>query len=109
MNLKDRVVIISEKNMNSINALYGKCTTEELERIVNNMIENAIIEINEDSSMMTDKVTNCNQCKYMKAYDYGKKIYYCDHKDRTNDMGKLSVEKLPVVCPEWCPLQNKNK
>lgn len=108
MKLKDRVVIISEKNIDSMNALYGKCTTEELERIVNNMIKNAIIEINEDKSM-TDKVNNCNQCKFMKSYDYGKKIYYCNHEDRTDDMGKLGVEKLPVVCPEWCPLQNKNK
>jgi len=98
MKLKDRVVIISEKNMDRINVL-GKCTTEELERIVNNMIENTIIKINEDKSM-TDKVTNCNQCKYMKAYDYGNKIYYCDHEDRTDDMGKLSVEKLPVVSPK---------
>ncbi len=104
MKLKDRVVIISEKNMDRINVLYGKCTTEELERIVNNMIENAIIEINEDKSM-TDKVTNCNQCKYMKTYDYGNKIYYCDHEDRTDDMGKLSV----VVSPKWCPLRDRNK
>jgi len=103
MKLKDRVVIISEKNMDRMNAL-GKCTTEELERIVNNMIENAIIEINEDKSM-TDKVTNCNQCKYMKAYDYGNKIYYCDHEDRTDDIGKLSV----VVSPKWCPLRDRNK
>ena len=103
MKLKDRVVIISEKNMDRMNAL-GKCTTEELERIVNNMIENAIIEINEDKSM-TDKVTNCNQCKYMKAYDYGNKVYYCDHENRTDDMGKLSV----VVSPKWCPLRDRNK
>lgn len=103
MKLKDRVVIISEKNMDRMNAL-GKCTTEELERIVNNMVENATIEINEDKSM-TDKVTNCNQCKYMKAYDYGNKIYYCDHEDRTDDMGKLSV----VVSPKWCPLRDRNK
>ena len=103
MKLKDRVVIISEKNMDRMNAL-GKCTTEELERIVNNMIENAIIEINEDKSM-TDKMTNCNQCKYMKAYDYGNKVYYCDHENRTDDMGKLSV----VVSPKWCPLRDRNK
>ena len=109
MKLKDRVVIISEKNIDSMNALYGKCTTKELERIVNNMIKNAVVEMNEDSSMIMDKVTNCNQCKFMKSYDYGKKIYYCDHEDRTDDMGKLGVEKLPVVYPEWCPLQNKNK
>ena len=47
--------------------------------------------------------------KYMKAYDYGKKVYYCDHEDRTDDMGKLSVEKLPVVSPNWCPLRDRNK
>ncbi len=51
MGLKDRVVIISEKNMDSINVLYGKCTTDELERIVNNMIDNAVVEINEDRSV----------------------------------------------------------
>ena len=45
----------------------------------------------------------------MKAYDYGNKIYYCDHEDRTDDMGKLSVEKLPVVSPKWCPLRDRNK
>ena len=37
--------------MNGINALYGKCTTDEVERIVNNMIDNAVIEINEDRSI----------------------------------------------------------
>lgn len=48
MELKNRIVIISEKNMNNINALYGKCITDELERVVNNMINNAVVEINED-------------------------------------------------------------
>lgn len=51
MQLKDRIVIISEKNMDGINALYGKCSIDELERIVNNMIDNAIVEINEDRSV----------------------------------------------------------
>lgn len=51
MGLKDRVVIISEKNMDGINDLYGKCITDELERIVNNMIDNAVVEINEDRSI----------------------------------------------------------
>ena len=51
MQLKERVVIISEKNIDGINALYGKCSIDELERIVNNMIDNAIIEINEDRSI----------------------------------------------------------
>jgi hypothetical protein len=43
----------------------------------------------------------------MKKYDYGKKIYYCDHTDRIDDMGKLGVEDLPEGSPEWCPGRDK--
>lgn len=108
MQLKDRVVIISEKNMNNMNALYGKCTTDELERIVNNMIDNAVVEINEDRSKLhMDNTVSCRKCEYMKMYDYGSRIYYCDHEDRADEMGKLSVDDIPRVCPEWCPLRCK--
>jgi len=48
MELKDRVVIVNEKNMNDLTALYGKCSLNELARIVNNIIDNAIVEIQED-------------------------------------------------------------
>lgn len=48
MEMKDRVVVVSEKNMDNLISLYGKCSREELERIVNNMIDNAVAEINED-------------------------------------------------------------
>ena len=108
MQLKDRIVIISEKNMDSINALYGKCTTDELERIVNNMIDNAVVEINEDRiRLQMDNTVSCIECKYMKMYDYGNRIYYCDHEDRTDEMGKLCVDDVPRICPEWCPLRCK--
>lgn len=108
MQLKDRVVIISEKNMNNMNALYGKCTTDELERIVNNMIDNAVVEINEDRSRLhMEKIINCSECEFMRAYDYGNRIYYCDHEDRTDEIGKLSVGDVPGICPEWCPLRCK--
>ena len=108
MQLKDRIVIISEKNMDSINALYGKCTTDELERIVNNMIDNAVVEINEDRSRLhMDNTVNCSECEYMKMYDYGNRIYYCDHEDRTDEMGKLCVDDVPGICPGWCPLRCK--
>ena len=108
MQLKDRIVIISEKNMDSINALYGKCTTDELERIVNNMIDNAVVEINEDRSRLhMDNTANCSECEFMKMYDYGNRIYYCDHEDRTDEMGKLSVGDVPGICPDWCPLRCK--
>lgn len=108
MELKDRIVIISEKNMDSINTLYGKCTTDELERIVNNMIDNAVVEINEDRSRLhMEKMINCRECEYMKEFDYGNRIYYCDHEDRTDEMGKLGVGDVPRICPEWCPLRYK--
>lgn len=109
MQLKDRIIIISEKNMDNINALYGKCTTDELERIVNNMIDNAVVEINEDRSRLhMDRIVSCSECKFMKMYDYGNRIYYCDHEDRTDEMGKLGVGDVPGICPEWCPLRCKN-
>lgn len=41
-------VIISEKNLSGLLKLYGECTADELNRIVNNIIDNAIVEINED-------------------------------------------------------------
>ncbi len=108
MELKDRVVIISEKNMDSINTLYGNCTPEELERIVNNMIDNAVVEINEDRSRVhMNKTIRCRECGFMKMYDYGNKVYYCDHEDRTDEMGKLSVSDVPSICPDWCPLNCK--
>lgn len=109
MQLKDRIVIINEKNVDNINALYGKCATDELERIVNNMIDNAVIEINEDRSRLhMDKIVSCRECEYMKMYDYGQKIYYCDHEDRTDEIGKLGVGDKPSGCPKWCPLRNNN-
>lgn len=108
MQLKDRIVIISEKNIDNINALYGKCTTDELERIVNNMIDNAVVEITEDRSRLhMDRIVSCSECEFMKMYDYGNRIYYCDHEDRTDEMGKLGVGDVLGICPVWCPLKCK--
>lgn len=59
--------------------------------------------VGKDSSNLI--VQNCTVCKYMKMYDYGRKIYYCDHENRINDMGKLGADVLPEACPEWCPLK----
>lgn len=49
------------------------------------------------------KVHNCDQCEYIRIYDYGKRLYYCDHVDRIDDMGKLGVGGLPKESPGWCP------
>ena len=51
------------------------------------------------------KVYNCAQCEYIRMYDYGKRIYYCDHEDRADDMGKIGEGDIPEVSPEWCPLR----
>ncbi len=53
------------------------------------------------------RIPDCNNCKYMKMYDYGSKIYYCDNEDRTDDMGKVGIEQSPEISPEWCPLREK--
>lgn len=52
-----------------------------------------------------NRTQNCAECDFMKKFNYGKKIYYCDHSDRIDDMGKLSVNELPDENPEWCPLR----
>lgn len=54
-----------------------------------------------------NRTQNCAGCEFMKMYDYGKKIYYCDHEGRIDDMGKLSAESLPWTSPVWCPLREK--
>lgn len=57
--------------------------------------------------MMDDRAHDCAGCKFMRMYDYGNRIYYCDHPDRIDDMGKLGSGKLPERSPEWCPLGKK--
>ena len=56
---------------------------------------------------LNNREQNCAECEFMKMYDYSKKIYYCDHVDRIDDMGKLGVGELPKRSPEWCPLKEK--
>ena len=55
--------------------------------------------------LIENRIQNCVKCDFLKKYDYGKKIYYCDHSDRIDDMGKLSVNELPKKSSEWCPLR----
>ena len=56
---------------------------------------------------LNNRTQNCVECEFMRMYDYGNKIYYCDHVDRTDDMGKLGVGELPEDRPEWCPVKEK--
>lgn len=57
--------------------------------------------------MRNHRTQNCAECGFARMYDYGSRIYYCDHEDRTDDMGKLSVGELAKGSPEWCPMRNK--
>ena len=54
-----------------------------------------------------DRTQNCAECEYIRVYDYGKRIYYCNHEDRTDDMGKIGVGDIPEESPKWCPLRCK--
>lgn len=54
-----------------------------------------------------DRTQNCAECEFVRMYNYGNKIYYCDHEDRIDDMGKLSIENLAESSPEWCPLREE--
>ena len=54
-----------------------------------------------------NRTSHCAECDFMKKYDYGNAIYYCDHVDRIDDMGKLSVDHPPKTSPVWCPLSER--
>ncbi len=105
MRLNERVAIISEENINKLSCLYGGMDIDGLSRIVNNHLKVAMDEIEEDCSKQ--KKPCCSGCGYMRMYDHGTRIYCCDHKDRTDDMGKLSMENLIETSPKWCPLRDK--
>ena len=53
--------------------------------------------------MSENVVPHCSKCECMKMYDYLDRIYYYNHEDRTDDMGKLGVDLPPKTSPEWCP------
>lgn len=103
--LSERVVIITEENISRLLSLYGKMDIDELSRIVNNHLKVVIDEIEEDSSKQKERC--CNECEYVKKYDYSNKIYYCDNDDRNDDMGKLGVDHPPKTSPVWCPLRKE--
>ena len=56
-----------------------------------------------------NRTQNCAEYEFMRKYDYGKKIYCCDHEDRIDDMGKLGADHLQKKSPVWCPLRNNEK
>lgn len=102
MELKDRVVVIDEKNMAGLSRMYGEMNIDELGRVVNNHLGVCLDEIKEDMAM-ANRVPHCSECGYLRCVDYVYKDYYCDYEDRTDDMGKLGVDQPPKTSPVWCP------
>lgn len=49
----------------------------------------------------------CRECKFLKIYDYLHTNYYCDHENRTDDMGKLTFDHLDKESPKWCPMKGR--
>ena len=50
---------------------------------------------------LDNRVSHCVECEFMRMYNYGNRIYYCDHEARTNDMGKLSVDHPSKTSPDF--------
>ena len=74
MELKDRVVIIEEKNMSRLLNLYGEIKdVDELSKIINRHLEVAIDEIEEDNRRqknVMDMAKIDRDCPYRKETDF---------------------------------------
>ena len=74
--------------------------TEEQNQIYDKINKNGQLM---DKMLQMSDIPDCRKCECMKMYDYMHKIYYCDHENRADDMGKISVGSLPIISPNWCP------
>lgn len=74
MELKDKVVILDEKNISGLLNLYGEIKDiDELSRIVNRHLEVAIDEIEEDSRRQRNAMAIAKldrECPYRKETDF---------------------------------------
>lgn len=74
MQLKDRVVILDEKNVSRLLNLYGEIKdVDELSKIVNRHLEAAIDEIEEDSRRQKNAMAIAKldrKCPYRKETDF---------------------------------------
>lgn len=74
MELKDRVVIIEEKNMCRLLSLYGEIKdVDELSKIINKHLEVVIDEIEEDNRRQKNIMTMAKldrKCPYRKETDF---------------------------------------
>lgn len=101
---KDRMALVNKKNMKRLTEYFDKegCIDFDLSWAVNYLVDIALGEIEAINRHMT-----CDECEFAVQCNNGNEIYYCDHEDRTDDMGKLSIENLIEASPEWCPLREE--
>ena len=69
MELKDRVVVIDEKNMAELSRLYGEMNIDELEQVVNKHLNVCLYEIKEDIAM-ANRISHCSECEYLRCVDF---------------------------------------
>lgn len=101
---KNRMALVNKKNMKRLKGYFDRegCIGFDLSWAVNYLIDIALGELE-----AIDDEMNCSECEFLKSYNHTHKNYYCDHEDRIDDMGKLSVDRPPKTSPVWCPKRRK--
>lgn len=99
---KNRMALVNKKNMKRLTAYFDRegCIDFDLSWAVNYLIDIALGELEAINRDMA-----CDGCEFAVQCNNGSDIFHCDHEDRTDDMGKLSIENLIESSPEWCPLR----
>lgn len=98
---KDRMALVNKKNMKRLTGYFDRegCIDFDLSWAVNYLVDIALGELE-----AIERHKTCDDCEYAVQCNNGDGTYYCDHEDRIDDMGKLSLENLIESSPEWCPL-----
>ena len=99
---KNRMALVNKKNMKRLTEYFDKegCIDFDLSWAVNYLVDIALGELEAINKDMA-----CDGCEYVTFCSNGNEIFYCDHEDRIDDMGKLSLENLIESSPVWCPLR----
>ena len=98
-----------QKNMKRLTEYFDRegCIDFDLSWAVNDLVDSALKEITRRELEEIERNMACDECEFAVRCNNGDEIYYCDHEDRTDDMGKLSLENLIESSPEWCPLREE--
>lgn len=99
---KDRMALVNKKNMKRLTEYFDRegCIDFDLSWAVNYLVDIALGELE-----LLEGDISCDECEFAVQCNYGNENYYCNHEERTDDMGKLSMENLIEESPVWCPLK----